>query len=130
MRSSEELLKAWEEATVDNPIVLASGESDNFCKAMKIIGAQEDSRLGRKSLNIELVDRDFLLKDGVLSPLDQKSAFHNRHDWAEHLKRNGCVEIGNDFNNATQKKREVVGDFDCRRELAQATHQVMEKYGH
>ena len=79
---------------------------------------------------VQIVDRDKLLSDGVLSPLDQKTAFHNRRDWGEHLKANGCVEIGNDFNKSTEKKREIKGDFDCRKELAQATHQVMEKHGH
>jgi len=73
--------------------------------------------------------RDKLLENGVISPLDGKTAFHNRHSWAEHLKKNGCVEIGNDFNNATQKKREIKGDFDCRDELGRATYQIAEKYG-
>lgn len=74
-------------------------------------------------------DKDILLKNGVISPLDGKTAFHNRKDWANHLKANGCVEIGNDFNNSTKKQKEIVGDFDCRNELGKATYQVMEKYG-
>lgn len=74
---------------------------------------------------ITIVDRDVLLKDGVLSPIDQKTAFHNRKDWNDHLKRNNCVELGND----RQPKRELQGNFNCRKELAQATRQVLEKQG-
>lgn len=130
MRSPHELLIAYEAATKDSPLVLASSEVDNFTKAMKISNAREDVRLGRQAVNTILQDRDILLKDGILSPLDQKTAFHNRRDWNEHLKRNGCVEIGNDYNNSTQKKSEIKGDFNCRQELGKATYQVMEKYGH
>lgn len=83
-----------------------------------------------KSNKISILDKDKLLANGVLSPLDMKTAFHNRRDYADHLKRNGCVEIGNDFNKSTEKKREIKGDFDCHSELSEATHRVMEKYGH
>lgn len=78
---------------------------------------------------IAIMDRDVLLKNGVTSPIDPKQSFTNRRDWAEHLKRNDCVEIGNDFNNAVPRK-EIRGDFNCREELSKVTHQVMEKYGH
>lgn len=77
------------------------------------------------SQNLCIIDKDKLLKDGVVSPLDQKTYFTNRKAWGEHLKANGCVEIGNDYNNSTRKKREIKGDFDCRRELAHATQQVL-----
>lgn len=80
--------------------------------------------------SIIIQDRDALLKDGIVSPLDGKTAFHNRRDWANHLKANDCVEVGNDFNNSAQKKKEIKGDFDCRNELGHATYQVMDKYGH
>ena len=89
-----------------------------------------ESREYSKSLKISILDKDKLLANGVLSPLDMKTAFHNRRDYADHRKRNRCVEVGNDFNNSTKKKRQIEGDFDCRAELSQATHQIMEKYGH
>lgn len=130
MRSPEELLLAYEIATKYSPLVIANGESDNFSKAMRLIWKREDARMGRQISSITLMDKDKLLANGILSPLDQKTAFHNRKDWGEHLKRNGCVEIGNDLNKATEKKREIKGDFDCRAELGKVTHQVMEKYGH
>lgn len=74
-----------------------------------------------------IMDKDKLLANGVLSPIT-KEAFHNRADYKDHLKRHGCVEIGNDFNNS-DGKRPLQGDFDCRKELAQATHEVCDKYG-
>lgn len=77
------------------------------------------------STHITIVDRDKLLANGVLSPLDHQTYFTNRKDWADHLKANGCVEIGNDYNNSIKNNREVKGDFDCRKELAQATHQIL-----
>lgn len=83
----------------------------------------------KSKFNITISDRDVLLKNGVTSPIDPKQAFTNRREWAEHLKRNDCVEIGNDYNNA-KPPTEIKGDFNCRKELSQATHQVMEKYGH
>lgn len=129
MRSPEQLLEAFEKASKEHPVIIAANESENFSKAMKISNAREDARIGRNSLKITLQDKDVLLRNGVISPLDGKTAFHNRREWAEHLKLNNCVEIGNDFNNA-KPRTEIRGDFDCRKELAQVTHQVMEKYGH
>jgi hypothetical protein len=41
----------------------------------------------------------------------------------EFLKRNGYVEIGNDL----PKKREIDGDFNVRKELTEATKQVLAK---
>lgn len=96
----------------------------------------EHNKVARKNfqlsgnIKISLLDKDKLLTNGVVSPLDQKSVFHNRADWGDHLKRNGCVEIGNDYGDSTKKKREIKGDFDCRDALGQAVQQVGEKYGY
>lgn len=129
MRSPEQLLKAWETASKETPLVLVAGEGENFSKAMKISNYKEDARIGQKSGKVTIQDRDKLLANGILSPLDGKTAFHNRRDWADHLKRNNCVEYGNDMNNH-KAPTEVRGDFDCRKELSEATYQVMEKHGH
>lgn len=86
-----------------------------------------ESSFSPKIVRTVIMDKDKLLANGVVSPLTQES-FHNRADYKDHLKRHGCVEIGNDFNNA-KMRTEIHGDFDCRKELSQATHQVMEKYG-
>lgn len=82
------------------------------------------------SHKMTIFDRDKLLADGILSPIDRKTAFSNRKDWAEHLRANGCVEIGNDFNNAKEIPGKLRGDFDVRDDLGRATYQVMEKHGH
>ena len=129
MRSPQQLIKAFDAATKEKPLRLAADEVDNFTKAMKICASIEDIRFPYMKGKIVVRDADILLKDGIKSPLDQKSVFTNRKDWAEHLKRNGCVEIGNDYNNKKPSK-EIHGDFDCRKELAQAVNQVADKYGH
>lgn len=130
MRSPEQLLVEWEAASKECPLVLTYGEHSNFMKAMDIACAIEDNRLsGHEKSKITVMDHDILLKDGVKSPLDQKTYFTNRQRWKDHLKANGCVEIGNDFNDA-KPRTEVRGDFDCRKELSQAVYQVMEKHGH
>jgi hypothetical protein len=82
---------------------------------------------GNKS-HVSIMDKDRLLANGVVSPIDQ-TVFHNRRDWANHLKSHDCVEFGNDLNNA-KAPTEMRGDFNCREELGKATYQIMEKYGH
>lgn len=102
-----------------------SGAFVNF----NIIPVEVKNNFSNRKVSTVIMDRDKLLANGVLSPLDQKTTFHNRKDWGEHLKANGCVEIGNDFNKSIEKPREIKGDFDCRDELGKVTHQVMDKYG-
>lgn len=80
-------------------------------------------------LNPVIYDNDALLKEGVKSQIDGKHYF-NKHDWKNHLKDNGCVEIGNDFNNAKEIPGKLRGDFDVRNDLGKATYQVAEKYGY
>jgi hypothetical protein len=87
-----------------------------------------ESGFKSEKIKITVMDKDVLLRDGVKSPITQE-AFHNRAGWKEHLKAHGCVEVGNDYNNA-KPREEVRGDFNCREELGKATYQVMEKYGH
>lgn len=93
-----------------------------------IIPVEKVSNFTGRKVNTTIMDKDKLLANGIISPLDGKTAFSNRRDWGEHLKANGCVEYGNDLNNH-KAPTEIRGDFDCRKELSQATHQVMEKYG-
>lgn len=129
-----ELNGSWDEKTADAlitesngypPYKDTSGPFINFSIIpIEIVGNCKSSKV-----NTVIIDKDVLLKDGIVSPLDGKTAFHNRREWGEHLKANGCVEYGNDMNNH-KAPTEVRGDFDCRKELAQATHQVMDKYGH
>jgi len=129
-----ELNSEWDEKTAtclitptngNHPYVDTSGPFINF----SIIPVERVNNFSSTKVKTVIMDKDKLLRDGVLSPLDMKTAFHNRRDYAEHLKANGCVEIGNDFNKSTEKKREIKGDFDCRAELAQAVNQAQDKYG-
>lgn len=94
---------------------------------LEIEHKQLESQYVKNAVKTVIYDKDKLLAEGVPSPITKES-FHNRREWNNHLKQHGCVEIGNDFNNAKMRE-EVRGDFDCRKELAQATHQIMEKYG-
>lgn len=124
----------WDETTSRCSIVDEDGafpykDTDGPFLALTVLQKPRENTFSARNINVTIMDKDKLLANGVLSPLDMKTAFHNRRDYAEHLKVNGCVEIGNDFNKSTEKKREIKGDFDCRNELAKATHKVMEKYG-
>lgn len=71
-------------------------------------------------INTAIVDKDVLLKDGVKSTVDGKM-YGNRREWNDHLKRNGCVEIGNDYNNHTPKPNNA--DHNVRGELINAMKQ-------
>lgn len=130
MRTPAQLLKAYEAATKEKPVIIANDEYENFIKAMKMGQARESERIQGQSLGskITLMDKDILLKDGVKSPVTGE-AYLNRRDWNNHLKANGCVEFGNDLNNAKQRT-EVRGDFNCREELGRAVHEVAEKNGY
>lgn len=128
-----EFKNGWDGKTADCIVADENGafpykDTDGPFINFSIIPVEIAPSFVAKKVNTVLMDKDALLANGIKSPLTQES-FTNRKAWAEHLKANGCVEIGNDFNNA-KMRTEVRGDFDCRKELSQATHQVMDKYGH
>lgn len=100
IRNPAQLLDIYNAATKENPLELRLGEHENFIKAMRMSQAESDYRLN--PLKIAIVDRDVLLKDGVRSTVDNKM-YSNRMKWNDHLKRHGCVEIGNDYNNKTPR---------------------------
>lgn len=120
IRSPQKILSAWESATKDKPLFVLTAEIDNFIKAMRL------SYDNAQPLRGAIIDKDRLLANGIASPID-KSMHTNRRTWKEHLKANGCVEIGNDFNKSTGKKP-LEGNFDCRKELTEATNRVWDKY--
>lgn len=119
MRSPQEILECYEKATKDAPIILAADEAENFSKAMKILGAKY--AVGNKKCRIEVI-KDI---EPYRNTLDGKP-IGSRREHREFLKRNGCVEVGNDFNN-TKSPKEVRGDFNVRPELSRAVHQVLNK---
>lgn len=118
IRTPSQLLDSWELATKENPLVIKDGEYDNFIKAMKISQASSDQKISPNKISI--VDKDVLLKDGVKSTVDGKK-YSNRREWNEHLKRNHCVEIGNDYNNHTPAP--PAGDHNVRSDLINAMKQ-------
>lgn len=65
---------------------------------------------------------------GVINPVDGKP-YDSKSSYYRTVKDAGCQIVGNDPIPA--KKREIVGDFDCRKEVAQAIEQagLMEKMG-
>lgn len=70
-----------------------------------------------KKVNMQIVDKDKLLRDGVKSMADGK-IYGNRHEYNEHLKRNGFIEVGDQA--PTKPNREVRGDFEVRGALKDA----------
>lgn len=65
---------------------------------------------------------------GVSNPVDGK-LYDSKSAYYKTVRSAGCQIVGNDP--IPTKKREMVGDFDCRREVAQAIEQtgLMEKMG-
>lgn len=118
IRNPAQLLDAYNAATKENPLELLWGEHENFIKAMRMSQAELDYRLN--PTKIAIVDKDILLKEGVRSTVDNK-IYGNRRVWNEHLKRHGCVEIGNDYNNKTPKPNNA--DHNVRADLINAMKQ-------
>lgn len=59
--------------------------------------------------------------DGVLNPATGKK-YDSKSEYYRDTKAAGCEIMGNDA--PTESKREMRGNFDCRRELAQAIDQT------
>jgi hypothetical protein len=114
MRSEEELLIAWDAATAENPIDLDRNETDLLARAL----SKRNSRGAYgKSFNIVPDIQPYIgMVDG--KPIG------GRAQHREYLKRHDCVEIGNETKHLTQPK-EIKGDFNVRKELTEATRQVL-----
>lgn len=124
LRNAEELLEAWEKATKENPLYLHPGEEQAFSKAMRIWGGS----IADNGIKITIRDTGVSFKDGpVFSHADSKH-YSNRKDWDNHLKQHGCIEVGNEYNNKKQKPRQIEGDFNCRKELTEATQHVLRRH--
>lgn len=50
----------------------------------------------------------------------------SRSEHRDYLRRNGYVEVGNEM--PKSKPRSIEGDFDVRKELTKAVHEVLPKY--
>lgn len=118
-RTPQELLEVWSTATADNPIIIVDSEHENFITAMRISQRNSDIEKGFIKCSGQILDKDTMLKDGLQSMADGK-IYTNRHDYNEHLKRNGLVEVGD---KGIPNKSELRGDFGCREELRAAINQ-------
>ncbi len=76
---------------------------------------------------LNFYNNDKLLDNGVRSPVDGR-VYSNKKTWRDNLKAHGCVEVGNDLNNA-KPRSEIRGDYNVRQELARATYEVLNKQG-
>lgn len=85
-----------------------------------------EALLAGERVRMSVGNRDVCFGDPVKSVVD--GTHHtSRQRYNEHLKANGCVEIGNDSGYGKPKKREIQGDFNVRKELAEATREVLSK---
>lgn len=125
-RSKEELMKIWDSplTTKENPLVLQSQiESENFSAGIR---ARNSMNSGNSS-EIIVSDRDISFKEGhIFSHADGKH-YPNRKAWEDHLKRNNCFEVGNEYNKKDIRDRKIRGNFDCRKELTEATKQILSR---
>lgn len=116
MRTAKELLIAFDKSTVREPIILKAEEVDLLTQALR--SRNKHGSTGRPVGIINDIQPYRNTIDG--KPIG------GRRQHREFLKQHGCVEIGNDFNNAKSPK-EVRGDFNVRPELSRAVHQVLNK---
>lgn len=74
---------------------LSPSERSNAFSASDKLAEWNRKQPYRMTGGITVMDRDALLKDNIQSPADGKR-YSNRKDWNEMLKRNNCIEFGND----------------------------------
>ena len=118
-RTAEELLEAFDAASAMRPLILSSNEVDTLSGAL----AKRNQYAKPSDFKINIRDKEVSFKEGsVFSHADQKH-YSNRKDWDNHLKQHGCIEVGNE--KPKERKRAIQGDFNCRKELTEATRQVL-----
>lgn len=81
--------------------------------------------LAGQDVSMTVGNREMCFSDPVKSMIDGKY-YNNRKDYQNHLKQHGCVEVGNEYNGKTPK-RELRGDFNVRKELTEATREVLSR---
>ncbi len=119
-RNIEELLKDYHKATPANPLILYGNEIDLLTKWLR-----ESNRASNKKIAAQIADKDISFKkDHVFSHADQQY-YPNRQAWENHLKANNCFEVGNEYNKKDIRDRKIRGNFNCHKELTEATKQVL-----
>lgn len=86
---------------------------------------QKANNLNIKTGNHLIIDKDKALNGGVVNPLDGKK-YDTRHKWDETLKRHNCHQADTSM---PTKKEELKGNYNARKELTEATREVLSKRG-
>jgi hypothetical protein len=76
---------------------------------------------------VTIINRDKPLtnnRDGATRSTIDGKMYDSRSKWDEHLKKSGCRQIEK---GEGEKPRELAGDFNCRKALTEATHEVLRK---
>lgn len=72
-----------------------------------------------------IIDKDKPInnnRDGAMRSTIDGKMYTNRRDWDNHLKANGARQFESGEGNT---KRELQGDYNCRKELTQATREIL-----
>ena len=88
-------LSEYEQKLMNTPLIQLSTDDKRAAFSIMDKIAEYNWRQPKPEIKGFMQDKDKLLKDGVKSPADGK-AYSNRGEWNEMLKRNNCVEYGND----------------------------------
>lgn len=75
-------------------------------------------------MSFTIWDKEANFKNPVQSPVDGKH-YTNSTEWKNHLKRNNCVEMGNDA--PREAPREIRGDFACKEQVAEAMKRLRDR---
>lgn len=124
-RNSKELLEAFDKATGSNPLHLCGNEIDILYQALKMRnGSLKPENF---ACNSKSGDRGICFNgEPIFSHADGKR-YSNRHSWEDHLKATNCFEVGNEYNKKDISQRKLRGNFNPRKELSQATHEVLNR---
>jgi len=75
---------------------------------------------------MQIINKDKLFAEGVKSPIDGNT-YTTRAAWNIHLKDNGCVEVGNDWNKSVPVKKTIEGDFNNRSDISRSIQELRSK---
>ena len=87
-RTAEELLREYDKATAENPIVLTTAEVDTLTLAWRSM--KKKSNPTGDILSTQFTD--------FISPIDG-SVISSKHKLKEHEKKHNVVQVGNDLKN-------------------------------
>lgn len=65
--------------------------------------------------------------NGIVNHADGKR-YDSKSQYERAVRAKGCRIVGNDWNNQDHSRREVHGDYNVRKDLANATKSVLERF--